>query len=147
MTSPGTGNEPIVTHDRFLSELGGKPSAPLNGAIFRDPVTGEISTDDATAEFDRFALMIGGLRNPLAGVDSYICANNTVWTKSWTSRTKPTVHPIRISNPEGPAPDYGGSSNWLELPTAYTLRGNVYSCVARWLASGRGGWNNIVYAT
>lgn len=138
--SPGTGNEPIQTHKDFIATIAGTPSSPKNGAIFRDPVSGEISTDDDLAEFDRFALS-----SELAGTDSYIAQNNTVWTKSWTQKSKPTSHGVRINNPPGNAPDYGGSYNWLELPVGYTVRGRVYSCQQHWVCSGPKGWKSIVY--
>lgn len=146
--SPGTGNDPIETHSRFLSHLAGKPSAPKNGAIFRNPETGEVTKEDEPGayQFDRFSVLLaGGNLNPYAGLESYICQNNTVWTKSWTQRSAPTSHPVRIGAPDGPAPNYGGDTNWLELPVAYTKRGNVFSCVAQWLASGPRGWNPVVY--
>lgn len=146
--SPGTGNEPIEAHDKFLSTIAGKPSAPLNHAIFRNPETGEISTDDAPgmAVFDRFSVYKpDGTLNPFAGQEMFISQNNTVWTKTWTRRSKPAAHKIRIGTPDGDAPDYGGGTNWLELPIAYTKRGRVYSCTARWIASGPRGWNPIVY--
>lgn len=138
--TPGTGNEPIQIHDRFESVLAGKPSAPLNGAIFRDSISGEVTHDDDLGEFDRFAA-----DSPYAGLESFIAQNNTVWSKSWTQRSKPASTPVRISNPSGPAPDYGGSYNWLEFPVAYTKRGNVYSCTQRWMSSGPKGWNTVVY--
>lgn len=148
--SPGTGNEPIEAHDRFLSELAGKPSAPLNGAIFRDPESGEITASDVpgTWEFDRFSVLkADGTLNPFAGQEEFISQNNTVWTKTWTSRTKPESYRVSIRDPDGDAPDYGGDSNWLALPIAYTKRGLVFSCRAQWIASGRRGWNPDVYPT
>lgn len=145
--SPGTGNEPIETHDKFLSVLAGRPSAPLNGAVFLDK-DGNVTTSDTPgiAEFDRFAMYLtdGGL-NPYAGQDAYIAQNNTVWTKSWTRRSAPTSNGVCVEAPDGPNPDYGGDTNWLAMPVAYAKRGNVYSCTARWIASGPRGWNPAVY--
>lgn len=146
--SPGTGNEPIEAHDKFLATLAGKPSAPLHGAIFRDPETGAVSTDDTPgmAVFDRFSVFLAdGTLNPFAGQEQFISQNNTVWTKTWTRRSAPTAHKVRIANPDGNAPNYGGATNWLALPVAYTERGNVFACTARWIASGPRGWNPIVY--
>lgn len=146
--SPGTGNESIEVHDRFLSHLAGKPSAPLNGAIFRNPETGEVTTSDepGTWQFDRFSVLLGdGTLNPFAGQEAFIAQNNTVWTKSWTRRSAPSSYKVHIGAPDGPNPDYGGATNWLALPIAYTLRGNVYSCRAQWIASGPRGWNPLVY--
>jgi hypothetical protein len=140
--SPGTGNEPIETHPDFIT-FAGTPSSPngINRPLFRDPVTGEISTDDANAEFDRFAL-----DSPMAGVSSYIAQNNTVYSRSWTQRSQPSEGGISIvQNPPGPAPNYGGDYNWLEMPVAYARRAGVYSCTQRWLCSGPKGWNNDLY--
>jgi hypothetical protein len=144
--SDGTGNEPIQTHPDFLSELAGTASVPKNGALWRDPVTGEISSDDETAEFDRFRVKLeGGGQNPLAGLEEYIAQSNVVWSKSWTSRSAPAAQRIAIANPPGGAPDYGGSYNWLRLPVSFTVRGNVHSNVQRWLCSGPRGWHALVY--
>ena len=145
--SPGTGNEPIETHKSFLSVIAGKPSAPLNGAIFRNVVTGDVSEDDTAgvAQFDRFSIYVDGALNAYAGQEQFINQNNTVWTKSWTSKSKPSSYGIHIGAPDGPNPDYGGTTNWLAMPIAYTQRGNVFSNVARWIASGPRGWNPGVY--
>ena len=146
--SPGTGNEPIETHDRFLSHLAGKPSAPLNGAIFRDPESGMVTRDDTPGkwQFDRFSVLeTSGALNPFAGQEAFISQNNTVWTKSWTRRSPPSAYKVHIMEPDGPNPNYGGATNWLALPIAYTKRGNVFACRAQWIASGRRGWNPLVY--
>jgi hypothetical protein len=146
--SPGTGNEPIETHKDFVSEIAGKPSNAKNGAIFRNPETGEITTDDTPGmwQFDRFSVLKSdGTLNDFAGQEAYICQNNTVWTKSWVRRSAPPAKKIRIEAPDGPNPDYGGDTNWLCMPVAYTKRGNVFSCAARWIASGPRGWNPTVY--
>jgi hypothetical protein len=140
--SPGTGSEPIEIHPEF-DEFAGTPSAPNedNKPLFRDPVTGFPSTDDEVAEFDRFQS-----GSPLYGVKSYICQNNTVWTKRWTQKNKPEDEPLKVvSSPPGPAPEYGGAYNWLQYPVAYSVRGNVYSCSQNWLSSGPKGWSTVIY--
>jgi len=141
--SPGTGNEAVETHPDFSTLIAGTPNNPNPDTkpIFRDPVTGYVSTDNATAEFDRFSL--GG---ELAGVTSYIAQNNTVWTKSWTQKTKPTAERIRIvTAPPGDAPNYGGNFNWLQMPVRYSVRARVFSCSQSWLCSGPQGWKNLLY--
>lgn len=144
--SPGTGNEPIETHDKFVSDIAGKPSDPKNGAVFVN-ANGDRTTSDLLGVFDRFSHTIDGLRSPFSGVTDYISANNTVWTKSWTSKSAPSASSriVKIATPDGPNPDYGGSYNWLEMPTSYTKRGGAYSCQTRWLLSGRAGWNEVIY--
>lgn len=147
--NPGTGNEPIETIDNFVSQVAGKPSAPINGAIFRDPETGAISTNDDTGVFDRFSIMKDGEPNPWAGLVEYLAANNTSWTKSWTRRSQPSGagRPLQVVNtPPGREPSFDGANyNWLQLPVAYTQRGRAYDCRQVWLLSGPRGWNRIVY--
>jgi len=142
--SPGTGTEQIETHPDFYTIIAGPPSGPNphTKPIYRDPVTGYISTDNATAEFDRFSLS-----GTLAGVESYIVQNNTIWTKTWVRKSKPVTDPIKIVDkpPGADAPDYGGNYNWLELPLRYSLRGIVYSCSQSWQCSGPKGWHPLVY--
>lgn len=145
--SPGTGNEPIETHPKFVTDIGGKPSDPKNGARFRHYETGAETEDDALGVFDEFKLIVDGLKNPYAKGEAFIAQNNTVWTKSWTQRTKPDSYGVKIATPDGPYPDYGGDTNWLAMPIAYTQRGSVFTCTAKWIASGPGGWNATVYAS
>jgi hypothetical protein len=148
--NPGTGNEPIVTHDDFLTKIGGKPSAPLNGAIFRDQ-SGNVTTDDAEGSFDRFKLLKDdGTLNPWAGTEEFLTANNTVFTKSWTRRTKPAgaSKPLQVVDqpPGGKAPTFDGANyKWLEFPVAYSVRGSAYDCRQMWMLSGPRGWNRVVY--
>ena len=145
--NPGTGTEPIETHPDFLTVLGGKPSGPLYGAIFLDE-TGYPTSDDKLGVFARFRMVTdAGVANPLAGVSSYITANKSIWSKSWTRRSAPSAagNIVRIDTPDGPNPDFGGSYNWLFLGTSYTKRGGAYACVSRWMLSGRRGWQETVY--
>src|SRR6266446_8774597 len=53
----GVGEEPIQTHKNFVSGIGGKPSSPLNGAVFLDE-TGAPSSDDAKGIFSEFRGLI-----------------------------------------------------------------------------------------
>jgi hypothetical protein len=144
----GTGTEPIETHPNFVSLLGGKPSAPLNGAIFVDR-DGEITADDARGVFDRFRPVLAGVLNELAGASGFITATNSIWSKSWTRKTAPSAgsNIVRIDEPAGNAPSFGGAYNWLFLGTSYTKRGGAYACVSRWMLSGRRGWSQKIYGT
>jgi hypothetical protein len=144
--NPGTGNEPIETHDKFVAELGGTPSDPKNGAVFLDS-QGNVTEDDDVGMFDRFKLEIEGGPNPMGGVREFLTANNSTWTKSWTQRSKPSGanKPVKIGSPSGPAPSFGGHFNWLELPVAYSKRGSAYDCRQTWLLSGPWGWNTMIY--
>jgi len=143
----GTGQEAIQTNPRFVSHIAGKPSAPLNGAIFLDP-NGDVTTDDVLGTFDKFKLIVDGKRNELFGLNAYLAVNNTIWSKSWTQRSKPSQDNVgKIATPSGPYPNYGAGSNWLDLGVDYTQRANVYACHQQWMGSGPGGFSTIVYAS
>lgn len=145
--NPATGTDPVETSNRFVTKIGGKPSAPKNGAIFVDFESGVETNDDARGVFDRFKLIIDGEKNPFAGMEEIITANNTTWTKSWAQRTKPTGgnKPVRIGTPEGEYPEFPEGYNWLEFPTAYSKRGSAYDCRKVWLLSGENGWREEAY--
>lgn len=143
--SAGTGEESIETHDKFVSDIAGTPSAPKNGAIFRNQ-NGDVTTDNASGRFDGFALTIsGGGQNPFAGCERFIAASQTTYTKSWTSKARPAGGKISIDSSPPGAPSYGGSSNWLKLPVSWQKRGGAYSNRQVWLLSGPQGWNSTIY--
>ena len=141
--SPGTGTEPIETHDDFNKDtMAGTPAHPKNGAIFLD-ANGVRSSDNSAGLFSRFLLT-----SKYRGVQEYYTANNSVWTKSWTQTIAPHSASKGISvtkNPPGPAPAFGGNHNWLVLPTFYTKRGRVYDCRQTFLLSGPRGWDTTIY--
>ena len=145
--NPGTGAEPVETSDRFVSRIGGKPSAPLNGAVFVDFESGLETDDDTRGVFSRFKLMIDGEKNLFAAMQDIITANNTTWTKSWAQRMKPDggVKPVRIGTPAGDPPTFPAGYNWLEFPVVYKKRGSAYDCRQTWLLSGPGGWRTEAY--
>ncbi len=145
----GTAREPIETSPRFVSHIGGKPSAPLNGAVFVDD-TGYPTSDDKLGIFDRFRMLTAaGERNRLAGLSQYEAANETRWVKSWTSRARPTDGGAvgKIDNPEGPNPTYDDDRDWLYMGLHYRRRGGAYSLRKIWRLSGPGGWLVPVYGT
>lgn len=135
----GTANdEPIETHPDFAT-IAGTPSAPLNGAIFVDPETDKVTTDDAKGVFLRFG------SGDKAGATSYY-SPSLVWTKIWSQKTKPTdISGLgKINIPEGNPPNVGGR-NWLLVSLEYSKRGGVYECRKTWLLSGRNGWDTDFY--
>ena len=141
-----TNVEPIETHPDFVSDIAGKPSAPLNGALFVDE-DGAPSADDTRGIFHRFRLVLdGGTKNKLAGVTGYQSASNTTWSKSWTSRTKPTDggRVGKIDTPEGGPPSFE-DCDWLYMGLTINERQQVYSVSKRWLLSAPGGWNELIY--
>jgi hypothetical protein len=149
--NPGVGTEPLEITANFVTDIAGKPSAPLNGAIFLDE-EGNLTEDNTKGVFDRFrVLKADGTANPWAGAENFLTMNNGVWTKSWVSRGRPhglagAEKPLKIvTTPPGPEPNFGGNYNWLQFPPAYALRGNVYDNRQSWLASGPKGFNTIIY--
>lgn len=149
--NPGVGSEPLEILPNFVTDIAGKPSAPLNGAIFLDE-EGNLTEDDTKGVFDRFrVLKADGSPNPWAGAESFLTMNNGVYTKSWVSRKKPSgltgaEKPLTIvTSPPGPEPNFGGNYNWLRFPPAYTKRGGIYDNRQSWLASGPKGFNTVIY--
>lgn len=53
--SSSSSTDPIETHPNFEKKIGGKPSAPLNGAIFVNPQTNQVTQDDQVGVFSEFS--------------------------------------------------------------------------------------------
>lgn len=53
--SSSSSTDPIETHPNFTTKIGGKPSAPLNGAVFLDPATNLPTTADSVGVFSEFS--------------------------------------------------------------------------------------------
>jgi hypothetical protein len=143
----GLSEEPIETHPKFVTDIAGTASAPLNGAIFVDEGTGLITSDDAHAVFSKFVSTIAGDRNPFAGITSYLDFSNSIWRKTEMLATNPTDLTLLgdIATPAGPAPALDTGQNWLFIGMSYIQRGLVYSVKWEWRASGRRGWNETIY--
>lgn len=136
--------EPIETHPKFTSEIAGKPSSPLNGAVFIDPKTGAVSTDDATAVFDKFRTNVAGARNPFAGIMSYLSPEATI-REVWLSTSPVSGANLgRISAPGFSVAIAGG--NWLFTGISFQQRGRIYQNTREWRGSGRNGWNSTIYS-
>lgn len=152
----GTGEEPIVTSPKFVSTFGGKPSAPLNGALFVND-EGIRTRDDKTGVFDRFRILKeDGTRNPFAGQEAYVTANGSIWTKRWTDNTPfvdsdfaliAKIDPAPPGSPPTPA-----GHTWLFLGGEQTERGgknpdtNQPYGVQKTLSWRCARWNTVVYA-
>jgi hypothetical protein len=143
----GVSEENVVLHPDFVTKIGGRPSRPLNGAVFINPGTGNVTTDDRIGVFEKFSLIHKGEKNPFAGIEAYLDASEIVWRKKYTSRSRPNdIGKVgEIDNPEGPNPQLGRGRNWLYIGMSYSQRGNVYSVSKEWRASARGGWNKDLY--
>lgn len=144
----GVSEEAIVTHPKFVTEIGGKPSAPLHGALFLDANTGRITNDDSVGVFDRFASMYAGNPNPFAAIETFVDFSQAVWRARYYITYQPSdiTYVGKISWPEGPAPSLGGlGRNWLLQSINFERRGNIFGVTKEWRASGPRGWNEIIY--
>lgn len=144
----GVGEEPIETHPSFVDTIAGAPSGPLNGAIFVDFETGRLTTDDDKGVFDKFRPVLSGSKNTLAGVQAYLDAGQVSWRETYMSTARPSdISTVgNIQTPPGPVPFVGAGRNWLHAGITYQQRGIIFSVVDEWRASGRNGWNTLIYS-
>jgi len=142
----GVSEDKIETHKDFDSLIGGTATAPLNGAIFRDVKTGVSTSKSQDSNenkvFDKFELS-----SKYKGVESYLNASQMTWRKSWVTHANPTsaTRAGKIGTPEGQAPAINGT--WLNMGLTSTKRGSVYQVTEEWRASGKDGWDAIIYPT
>ncbi len=143
--SSSLSEEPIELHPDFL-DIAGTPSAPLNGAIFVDPETNLITTDNAKGVFREFLATIGGAANLKAGIESYLSPGAT-WTEIYFATSRPTDLGSlgERDSPSGPQPSFGSGRDWLYSGCEYTRRGYIYEIRKTWLLSGRTGWDEDIY--
>ncbi len=132
--------EPIELHPDF-ADFAGTPSNPLNGAVFIDPDTQKITTDDARGVFREFMVT-----DSKGGVESYLSPGAT-WNETYFSLTRPSDLGSlgEIDSPSGPNPSIGSGRNWLYSGASYTRRGGIYEIRKTWLLSGRAGWDSDIY--
>lgn len=152
----GVEESPIETHPDFLT-FAGKPSAPVNGAIFLDPSTGFISTDNLTGVFDRFAPYDAtGALNAKAGIEAFLDPVCT-YRESYVSAQKPSAKKVGGISKDVPGPGLAslGKRNWLYTGMNYRRRGTpngpdnqvVYEVTNDWKLSGRRGWDTDIYTS
>jgi hypothetical protein len=143
--SSSLSEEPIELHPDFQT-FAGKPSAPLNGAVFVDPDTQKITTDDSRGVFREFMATLGGVANLKAGIESYLSPGAT-WQEIYFSTSRPTDLGSlgEIDSPSGPNPTIGSGRNWLYSGADYTRRGGIYEIRKTWMLSGRTGWDADIY--
>lgn len=129
-----TSEDPIDSHKKFITDIGGTAAAPINGAKF-DPVTGIFTGFDSTS--------------PFRGQESYLIAGK-VWTKTYLSYSSPSSGEESqvgfIDSPDG-GPATPSGRDWLYLGLSSSKEGGIYRLQKSWLLSGPKGWNNIVYTT
>lgn len=150
----GVGEEPIETHPRFVSDIGGRPSGPLNGAIFFNPKTGDYvnegspASSDAGYVFFAFAATLSdGTKNPFAKIEQYLDPSQMTWrATTYVPAGQTAIGRVgHIAPPQGPAPQLPSPMNWLDMGLSSTQRGSAFQLVQEWRASGPRGWNGIVY--
>jgi hypothetical protein len=146
--------DPIDTHKEFVTKIGGKPTAPKNGAIFRN-ADGD-RTDGITPApsdkgwvFDSFALIVGGQKNRKAKVEAYLNPSKIIFRKTWMSLRKPGTNKAgKLDTPpsSGDPPNLTGGANWLNMGITSVREGNIYHNTEEWMASGPGGWDPDIYS-
>lgn len=140
----GNSDEPIESHPKFLSEIAGKPSTPLNGAIFVDPKTHLVTTNDAAgkSEFRGFAPYISGSLNAFAGIESYLASQVTI-RETWIATSR--LSGINNGKINTPPIAIAITGNWLQTGASFQQRGDVYQNTLEWRASGPRQWNATIY--
>jgi hypothetical protein len=160
----GMEDQPIETHPDFQATIGGKPSHPLNGALFVDDGN-KLTGNDFVGTFAGFTIMVQTgpttyVNNPFAGIESYLDASAITWRESYVSRTLPSddYHlGLVYDNVPGPAIAFPGR-NWLYMGYQMRERGlrfktggvittqrTVFEITREWRLSGRRGWNTTIY--
>jgi hypothetical protein len=152
----GMEESPIETHPDF-NLIGGRPSAPLNGALFVDAATGAITNSNARGVFDSFApFLSGGAKNEKGGIESYLDPVVT-YRESRVSYSAPSASGFGKVSSDVPGPGWRGSlgrRNWLFMGCSYRRRGDpggvqsrvLYEINNEWRLSGRNGWDNDIYS-
>jgi hypothetical protein len=135
--------EPIETHPKFISDIAGTPSNPLHGAVFLDPETSKISTDDNKGVFDKFRINVDGARNEFAGIAAYLSPEATV-REIWMGTSM--VSGVGLGHIGGPPVGVAIEGNWLFTGVSSQQRGKVFANSMEWRASGRNGWNDTIYS-
>ena len=149
----GLSEEPIETHPKFVTTLGGTPKNPGNGAIFRHAGTGALAYEGAPAPtddgyvFDSFAPIYGGAQNPFAKVSAYLDSCAMTWRRTSVSpvSTSSVSKAGKIDTPSGNPPKLATGRNWLNMGVTQTQRGAAFVSSEEWRASGPNGWNADIY--
>ncbi len=129
-TDRATHNEPIATHPLWVSQIAGKPSAPLNGAIFVDPSTQLKTTDDTKGVFKDWST--GSI---FAGVSDYLLAGST-FNISYADYNAPDLSGVgQLASPEN-APAIPEGFFWLYTGASSSQHGNIYRITETYLLTG-----------
>lgn len=134
----GVQDEPIVSHPKFVSSIGGTPSAPLHGAVFLGP-DGQITSDNSLGQFAYFSV-----NSDFAGIEGYLAADFMTWRERYCTNSLIVYNDIGfISPPNGIVPVT--AINWIKVSMNIEQRGLSYVVCNEWRAGGRRGWNNTIY--
>jgi hypothetical protein len=148
-----TGNEPISTHPKWVSQIAGTATVPLNGAQFVSydvsganynpaPAAGNPGTyQAANAVF--FQWLNGSI---FTGVEDYLAAG-IIFKKTYTSFGNPgdASSVGSFSSPSGPAPNLPANYNWFFLGETSEDNAGLYRNEATWKAVPTGDAANIIY--
>jgi hypothetical protein len=148
---PSFGEEPIQTHPNFGGPtstvddgtiVGAAGGPILSSAITPTSNSGVVFNPDGT-----FKAILSGSPNNLGGVTAFLLSQG-FFVKSYVSPNAPDCSDDgTITSPDGGSiPDLPGGANWLQAPTVYQQRATIFDIRVSWKASGRKGWNPIVYA-
>lgn len=126
--------EPIETHPRFVSSLGGTPQHPLNKAVF-DPETGEFIGWPVDAPLD------------LGGVSSYYVPSTVVTVSRWQT-VPPSEGALQgeIRRPPLFVTDGPNVKDYLVGPVTYRqIAQQLFQVNVSYIGSGARGWNQAIY--
>jgi len=156
-----TQSEPIATHHNFRL-FAGKPTAPLNGAVFENIKDGTIvdasspaSTDEGY-RFKEFELVASDPppSKPKAGITSFeqkgiIYSETTTYPTNDVSEVMTNMNKLgEIDDPpDSPIlPDVATGRTWLLASCTVKTVGKGMSVVRQWKLSGRKGWDTDIYS-
>jgi len=140
-----TSQEPIESHQDFVTEIGGKPGAPKHGAFF-DATTGEflgfsvVDPDEPGVEPSRFA----GIRSYLMPQETFV--SNTVELDYPDTTDIENIG--QVFDPGIPLPVLPGTRTWLNTGIRVTNIANVYYRTQKTgMLSGYRNWVPEIYGT
>jgi len=160
----GLSEEPIETHPKWASTIGGTAIKPYNGAIYEKNENGNITTvqrGGGTTNTNRGYLFKGFMLNydPIskaektdklnayAKVTHYLSACQVTWKRN-TTRKLPASEILKvgyIDTPKGPAPSLPDPRKWLNMGLTQSQKGQVYQVSEEWRASDVRGWIPAIY--
>lgn len=146
---PSDAEVPITGHPDVLKWV-----PPLGKYGRLDPDTMRVVFNEKLPEDATAADVVGqGKKNPFFGVEAYLSFGGT-WTKSYLARNSlpndlfDNVECIVTQVPQ-PAwmklPPIGRDRNWLKRMPSFRVRGKSVEITERYMLSGRGGHNRLIY--